>query len=190
MVSLVYQRGAFHGRSVELTASAFACYAVGLTGMGLVSLFTRVLSTVQWNRSPLLCSMAASVLNLGLDYLLVETRLQHAGLALAASLAFAANAVFLAIGIQGWLKRQNGGFTARDLVLPLLKVSFCAFCSLVLGHLAGRIFPFSSQTLWGALLRASTIGVGVALGSLLVLLLFPMEETQWLKRRLTRRKKL
>jgi len=186
VVSLVYERGAFHGRSVELTASAFACYALGLTGMGLVSLFTRALSTVQSNRSPLFCSMAAAVLNLGLDFLLVQTRLQHAGLALAASLAFAANAVLLGVGLHGWLRRQGAGFTWRDFFVPLCKMLLCALLSMFLGHLAAEKFPVTPQTLWGTLLRASIIGAGVAAGSLLVLGLFPIEEARWLKRRLTR----
>lgn len=184
VVGLVYQRGAFSQKSVELTASAFACYTMGLTGMGLVSLFTRVLSTVQWNRGPLVCSMVAAVLNLGLDYLLVQTRLEHAGLALAASIAFTANSLLLVFGIHGWLKKEGAGFSWSDLLFPLLKMGLCALGALLLGVAAERFCPLSPADFLGRTLRIFLIGGGVVAGSFAVLWLCPMEETRWIGKKL------
>ena len=95
ITSVVFQRGAFGSSSVNLTALAFAFYALGLLGMGLWNLYSRVYPALAKNQIPLYTSVVSALLNVGLSILLVRTSLKHGGLALASSIAFTINGAVL-----------------------------------------------------------------------------------------------
>ncbi|MFH1501523.1 MAG: murein biosynthesis integral membrane protein MurJ [Candidatus Eisenbacteria bacterium] len=116
VVGLVYQRGAFDETDLAMTSSAFAMYAVGLVAMGLVFLFVRAFAARLDTRTPVLVSVIAFFLNVGLNLLLVRTPLRHAGLALASSLAFAAHAVILYVLLNREMGRRGAPVAVRDLV--------------------------------------------------------------------------
>lgn len=95
IITIVYRRGAFDAESTRLTSIAFWCYAVGLLGLGLDVFFSQIFSIFQKNKIPFYTSIVASVLNITLKFILVETPLKHGGIALASSIAYTMFAIFL-----------------------------------------------------------------------------------------------
>ena len=156
VTSVVFQRGAFDSASVSLTALAFAFYAVGLFGMGLWNLYSRVYPALAKNQIPLYTSLISAFLNVGLSILLVRTSLRHGGLALASSIAFSINgaALFAAFNLElrrlgqtaiGWqdlgdtilftaIASVAGGLTAWLLYPRLLETSLLASLPTVIFH--------------------------------------------------------
>ncbi len=133
IVGLVYQRGAFDETDLAMTSSAFALYAVGLVGMGLVFLFVRAFAARLDTKTPVKISILAFFLNAGLNLLLVRTPLRHAGLALASSLAFGTHAVFLYVLLNRDLARHGAAIGARELLSVAWRVTVaCAALAAVL----------------------------------------------------------
>ena len=148
ITSVIFQRGAFDRSSVNLTALAFAFYALGLLGMGFWNLYSRVYPALAKNQVPLYTSLICAFLNVGLSLLLVRTSLKHGGLALASSIAFTLNgaALFGAFNLElrrlgqrgiGWqdlgdilmftaIASGAGGLTAWIIYPRLVETSFLA----------------------------------------------------------------
>ena len=94
VIRLVYERGAFTAEDTAVTASAFFCYAIGLTFLALNQLITKVFYSLHDTKTAVYCSVIAVVCNIVLNLILVRS-LAHAGLALATSIAQIINAVLL-----------------------------------------------------------------------------------------------
>jgi len=156
ITSVVFQRGAFDRASVNLTALAFALYALGLLGMGAWNLYSRVYPALAKNQIPLYSSLLAAIVNVGLSILLVRTPLRHGGLALASSIAFTFNGIVLFVAFNhqlrslgqhgiGWqdlgdtflsivLASGMGGVTAWLLFPQLYELDFLANLPQLLFH--------------------------------------------------------
>jgi UDP-N-acetylglucosamine--N-acetylmuramyl-(pentapeptide) pyrophosphoryl-undecaprenol N-acetylglucosamine transferase len=170
ITSMVFQRGAFDQNSVTLTAFAFSFYSLGLLGMGLWGLYSRVYPALAKNQVPLYCGLLGGLVNVGLSILLVRTSLRHGGLALASSIAFTLNGGLLFAAFNSELRRLGerkigwqdvgntvlsigvasaaGGLTAR-LLFPRFSGMWVA------EHLPQLLFN------WGALLA---LGLAAACG--------------------------
>ena len=107
ITSVAFQRGAFDRSSVNLTALAFAFYALGLLGMALWNLYSRVYPALNKNQIPLYSSLGCALVNVGLSLLLVRTPLRHGGLALASSIAFSLNGGILFAAFNVELRRAG-----------------------------------------------------------------------------------
>ncbi|MBQ2084381.1 MAG: polysaccharide biosynthesis C-terminal domain-containing protein, partial [Firmicutes bacterium] len=94
VIQIVYQRGAFTAEDTAVTASAFFCYAIGLTFLAVNQLITKVFYSLHDTKTAVYCSVAAVVCNIVLNLILVRP-MAHAGLALATSIAQAINALLL-----------------------------------------------------------------------------------------------
>jgi len=96
VVRLLFEHGSFAAEDTVRTARVLAYYLIGLFPYGLVYLFSRASYALKQTRLPLLGAAAAVAVNVTLDLLLV-TRMQEAGLALATGAAGIVNAVLLGI---------------------------------------------------------------------------------------------
>ena len=144
ITSVVFQRGAFDRTSVNLTAWAFAFYALGLLGMGLWNLYSRVYPALAKNQIPLYTSLVAAAVNVGLSILLVRTSLRHGGLALASSIAFTLNGVILFGVFNRELRRLGQAAIGwQDLGDTLI---FTTFASGMGGLTAWVLFPRLLET--------------------------------------------
>ena len=101
---LVFKRGAFGIKSVEITSVAFTYYSLGLVGIAVYNNYTRIFPALNKNQWPVLTSIVAAVVNVVLNWLLVKTPLAHGGIALASSLAFTLNASLLFLLLNRELK--------------------------------------------------------------------------------------
>ena len=94
VIRLVYEHGAFNAEDTAMTASAFFCYAIGLTFLAVNQLITKVFYSLHDTKTAVYCSVISVICNIVLNLILVRS-LAHAGLALATSIAQMINALLL-----------------------------------------------------------------------------------------------
>ncbi len=116
LVNLLLRRGSFDASSLDLTSWALVWYSVGLLPMSMVGYYTRVLSLFNKNRYALTMSMIGSGINILFSLVLVQfSLLNHAGIALANSLAFFINWLV----IRRYTHRELGDFIRHEPSRPL-----------------------------------------------------------------------
>ncbi len=123
VVALIYRRGAFDERAVELTSSALLFYSLGLVGQAAGILLTRGFYSLQDTRTPVAVSLAVFFLNTALSLALIGP-LKHTGLALASALSSLAYMAllyrFLRRKVPDLAGRGMAFFAARVLAASLL----------------------------------------------------------------------
>ena len=123
IIRIVYQRGAFDETAVLLSSSAFAYYSLGLVGMTALSILSRAFNSMKDTLTPVIVSIAMMFINIVLNYALVKTPLQHAGLALATSIAYSFAGVALLLLIRIKIRTQTGdGAIHFSLLAPFIKI--------------------------------------------------------------------
>lgn len=137
IVNFVYGSGAFDQKSVEMTTTALTCYSIGAVGFAAGLLLTRGFYSLQDTRTPLKISIVQVLINLCLSLLLIRY-LQHAGLALASSLA---NLAYMAL-LMWYLEKKIPGLYRDGLWKFILAVLIAAglmaaVCYVASGALAG-----------------------------------------------------
>jgi putative peptidoglycan lipid II flippase len=117
IVALLFQRGAFDGASVSLTASALLYYGVGLWAYSAVRVVLNVFYALKETRTPVRMAVVAIAANIAFSVGLMGP-MDHDGLALALSLSSACNLVLLTaalrkrLGPLGW--RHIAGSAAKS----------------------------------------------------------------------------
>jgi len=186
LISLLYRRGEFDERSVQLVAWSLLWYAAGLVGHSIMEVLTRAFYARQDTRTPVVIGTIAMGLNVafsvGFSKLFDEIGwMPHGGLALANSLATALEAAALFIvmrrrldGIEG--RRIAKGFGASVLAAAAMGLGLFAW------------LEFSSG--WGTWLPAlGGVVIGAAIYTLAIWALRVPELAfivRGVKRRLTR----
>ena len=94
IISLLFQYGQFGESDVKATAPLLQIYAVGLTAHALVMLHSKARFALEDFRTPLIAGIIAALINLTLDFVLVDTY-GTAGLAWATSIAAMVNAAIV-----------------------------------------------------------------------------------------------
>mgnify|MGYP001819075430 CR=1 FL=1 len=119
VISTLFQSDVFDARDVHMASRSLVTYAVGLLPFLLVKVLAPGFFARQDSRTPVRFAMLAVLVNLCLSLLLMRF-LQHAGLALATSLAAAVNAGLLFRGLRrGGVYRPSAGWPGL-----LLKAAF------------------------------------------------------------------
>jgi len=160
VVGLVYQRGAFDETDLAMTASAFALYSLGLVGMGIVFLLVRAFAARLNTRTPVKVSVAAFLLNVALNLILVRTPLRHAGLALATSITFTVHAVVLHVILNRDMAAHGEPIAPSDLLRPGSKIALSSAALLAVLWLADGALGMrlaGSQAV-GRLVRIAAVG--------------------------------
>jgi putative peptidoglycan lipid II flippase len=131
IVALIYERGQFDAAATRLTASALACYAIGLTGYSLVKVLAPAFYVVDDARTPARIALLSIGINLGLNFALVEP-LQHRGLALSTSLVATLNAALL----FELLRRRIGSLRGGYLLDGIVRVALASLALAAASHAA------------------------------------------------------
>jgi putative peptidoglycan lipid II flippase len=118
LVSILFQRGAFDQRSLELTAWALLWFSVGLVSHSLLEIVVRAFYAMQDTRTPVMVGAAAMGLNVIFSLTLpgVFTSLgwmPHGGLALANSLATTLEVGVLLLLMRKRLNGLQGGYVLK-----------------------------------------------------------------------------
>ena len=118
MIALVYQHGKFVAFDTRQTATALACYALGLASYASLRLLAPAFYALGDAKTPMFVSMASVLVNAAVSYATVEILgLGHAGLALSLS----AVSIFNSITLFTLLSRKLGGIGAGELALNCSK---------------------------------------------------------------------
>jgi putative peptidoglycan lipid II flippase len=125
IIALLYQRGEFDGRSVQIVAWALLWYAAGLLGHSIMEVLTRAFYAQQDTKTPVIIGTIAMTLNV--IFSIAFSRwfasiglMPHGGLALANSLATALEAIALFVVMRKRLKGIEGGHILRGAIPSLI----------------------------------------------------------------------
>jgi putative peptidoglycan lipid II flippase len=183
-ISLLFESGLFDDRSVTLVSTALLYHAIGLTMIGLYRILSPAFYALKDTRTP----VVAAAVSLAVNLLLCATLppfLGIGGIALAATVASGANALFLILRIRN----RVPGFRLRELWPPLWKSTAASLLMGGLLVLYGRAF-FAEAAGRGAL--SIRILSSIALGSIVYFAaaaLLRMEETRLIRRKIRERLK-
>jgi putative peptidoglycan lipid II flippase len=120
MIGAIYQGGKFSAYDTEQTAIALSCYAVGLAGYSALKVINPAFYALHDARTPMLVSLVSIGVNyVTASFLLRDTGLGHAGLALSTSV----NAVFGAVALFLILRKRVGGIYGRNLIDSVWKIT-------------------------------------------------------------------
>lgn len=121
IIKIIYERGEFTSRSTLLTSNALMYYAIGMIGYGLMEVLNKAFYAMQDSKTPMLTSIIAIILNLGLSMVFVNL-MGYTGLPLAASITSIVTGILMLILVN---KKINGIVTKNDLK-ELLKILLSA----------------------------------------------------------------
>jgi putative peptidoglycan lipid II flippase len=168
IIALLYQRGEFDERSVQIVAWALLWYAAGLLGHSIMEILTRAFYAQQDTKTPVLIGTAAMTLNV--IFSVAFSRIfasigwmPHGGLALANSLATALEAVALFVVMRKRLDGIEGAHILRGAV-----PSAIAAAGMTLA-LAGLLAYGKSLSVWTLVPAGVAVGGTMYFGILLAL---------------------
>jgi putative peptidoglycan lipid II flippase len=183
LISLLYQRGEFDQRAVQIVAWALLWYAVGMIGHSIMEILTRAFYAQRDTKTPVFIGSIAMGLNVVFSLTFIKVFeavhwMPHGGLALANSLATALEAIALLI----LMCRRLGGLQSRKIVLSAVQ-GLAASLVMALG-LWFWLGAAATQPAW--IRTAGGLVIGASLYALIILLL-GVEEARGLARALIHR---
>jgi putative peptidoglycan lipid II flippase len=133
VVAVLFQRGAFDGEAVQVTALAVTGYAAGLVGLALREPATRAFLSLGDSRTPVVLGVLGMVVNVVGD-LTLGLRFGVLGLAVSTSLS-----LLLVAGLSLWRLRKAGqGLSLTGLRRCCTQVAVAAACAAVPTALLAR----------------------------------------------------
>ncbi len=141
IIHVLFERGRFNAEDTLFTASALACYAIGLLPYAAVNVLATAFYAHRDTRTPVMVGTLTFFVHLGLNFAL-RGPMAHNGIALSTSISAFMDSVLLA-----WLlKRRAGGYLDRRLggsALRALVAGGAMAASLILaqGRLNVRALP-------------------------------------------------
>jgi putative peptidoglycan lipid II flippase len=160
LIRMLLERGEFTARSTQMTAAALAFFAFGLIGHSVVEITARAFYALHDTRTPVAIGVGAMTLNVLLSLLLIQP-LQHAGLALANTLATSLEMVLMV-----WLlARRMGGLEWPQLLSTILRAGLATLIMAVPLAWAGERWSGGPAVLVGAagLVAAAALYLGAAI---------------------------
>ena len=147
LISLLYQRGEFDSRAVEIVAWALLWYAAGMVGHAIMEILTRAFYAQHDTKTPVIIGTVAMALNIVFSVAFIKLFefigwMPHGGLALANSLATALEAIVLFIVMQKRLNGIEGKFILRGIVSSALSVFAMSFAIFSWRYLGQEFSPW------------------------------------------------
>ncbi len=118
IVAIVFQRGAFDKIAVNLTASPFVYYSVGVFAAMVSIVIMRVFFAMKDMWTPTLLGLISATFNILIIFPLVK-RMQHSGIALAVSIGLYIDMFLLII----FLRRKIGSLGGKKIVASIIKLT-------------------------------------------------------------------
>ena len=140
LISALFQRGAFDHISTRLTSEALLYYAMGLWAFSGVRIVTNAFFALQDTRTPVRIALLSILANIALGILLMGP-MDHAGLALAASMASSLNLILLAVA----LGRRLGGVGLREVWLSAVTSMGCSVVMALLVWATARLWIYAGH---------------------------------------------
>ncbi|OHW61947.1 putative peptidoglycan biosynthesis protein MurJ [Andreesenia angusta] len=141
VVKLFFERGAFDSEATKMTYQALFFYSLGMVGMAMRLMVTRVYYSIQDTKSPTVNGLFAMILNVVLNLALIVP-LQHRGLALATSISSILSSAMLLAGLRSRVE----GFELRSYGVGFLKI---LFASSVMGAFVYGAYRYTRHIVMG-----------------------------------------
>lgn len=169
IVSVLFGHGAFDTNAILMTSSALMFYSIGMIGLGLREVLSRVFYSMQDTKTPMINAAIGMVLNIILNIIL-SRYLGIGGLALATSVAatFTTGLLFVS------LRKKIGPFGMKQISVSFLKI---LFASLVMSLLAKLSFNYLINSFSQYLSLLLSIGVG-ALSYFVIIFFMKIEDVE------------
>lgn len=155
IITLLFGRGAFDSDAIAMTSYALVFYSLGMLGIGLREVLSRVFYSYQDTKTPMINAALGLLLNIVLNIIL-SRYLGIGGLALATSIAATFTTALMFIS----LRKKIGSFGMKKITISFLKI---ATASIIMGISAKISFQylilFFSQNI--ALLLGIIIGAAI-----------------------------
>ncbi len=116
IINLLLEHGEFNRVSTLGVSAAMLYYAMGLWAFAGVRVVSQAFYSLQDTKTPVRIALLALAANIVLSVVLIQTPLQHGGLALANSLAAALNITLLTKRLRKKIGRMDGGRIALSLM--------------------------------------------------------------------------
>ena len=165
IIGLLYEYRHFTAFAADQTASALACYSVGLAGFSAVKVLAPAYYALGETRVPVRASIAAVLLNIALSLALMGP-LAHRGLALATSLNGLVNMALLLAPLPAFLPAFSGAAVAHSLARVALASTGMGGVCLAVASLTAALVPGG----FAARLAAVMLGLAAGAASLVFLL--------------------
>ncbi len=160
IIALLFKRGAFDARAVQLTAYALLYYSFGLWAFSAVRIVVNTFYALQDTLTPVLTAAASIAVNIVLGIILMKW-LGHGGLALALSISSIFNLVLLTRSLR--IKLGKLGF--KEIVRSASKTLICAvLMGIIVKGVSVYIIPVESGTFTG-LLSGLAVSILAGLGT-------------------------
>jgi putative peptidoglycan lipid II flippase len=178
IISVLFERGAFTAADTRGTNEALFGYALGLWAFATIRVVVSAFHALQDMGTPLRAAIMALLVNLAASLALMGP-LAHAGLALATSIASAANVVTLGVILRRRLGTFLDGTFYRALAKTLLSATIMGGALLLLTHLLAPVADLSGGE--KALFLAAAVGMGLV-SFFLATWALGCEEVEYLRR--------
>ena len=134
IITLLFGRGSFDTEAVAMTSYALVFYSIGMLGIGLREVLSRVFFSYQDTRTPMINAGIGMFLNIILNIVLSEY-LGIGGLALATSIAATFTTALLLIS----LKKKIGSFGMKEITVSFFKITTA---SIIMGVVAKMSYEY------------------------------------------------
>lgn len=189
VVSILLERGTFDAASVTNTAYALQFYALGLIGWGVHSLTVRIFAARIDIKTSMVLNFFMLVVNVALCFILIKTRLEFAGVALATSISFLVFAVIRVMVLKVKLGKEQIVIKYRDLLVSFFKTLMATLLMVIVLVEARFIFKeinFTSRLMGNFVTAISLTFIGISVYLLASLMLKNTELLIFKKKLLTK----
>lgn len=186
IVETLFMRGAFDTKAVTLTSNALLFYSIGMIGLAIRTVVTKIYYSIGDTKTPMLNSTLAVMINIVMSILLVGP-LKNGGIALATSMSYLISSFMLMVN----LKRKIGDYGANSVILVILKVAMASSIMAVIVRLSYSFFDrvINLSKIDGLLSLSGSIIIGVSLYIVIIKLLRVSEIEVMISEIKNRRKK-
>jgi putative peptidoglycan lipid II flippase len=165
MIGAIYQTGKFDAYDTRQTATALACYAIGLAGYSALKVIVPAFYTLHDARTPMVVSLLSVFVNFSVSWFVTRhSSIGHSGLALSTSVVALFN--FLVLFVI--LRNRIGGVYGRALFATFAKVTLA---SALMGS-AVYVVSGEIQSALGTGLKARIVDLGLSIALGLALFYF------------------
>ena len=159
LTMLLYQRGEFTNAATIMTSTALFYYSIGIIGVGLTGLLSKVFFSMQDTKTPVKISLIAVMINIILN-LWLSKHMGHNGLALGTSVATIVSASMLLLVL---IKRKKINIAGSEYLSVFMK---SMLASITMGSIVYFLNIYCVNTtndgiIYRALMLLIIIGIGV-----------------------------
>ena len=168
IISALFERGEFDAKSTSMVAWALLWYTVGLVGHSFVEIISRAFYALHNTLTPVLVSVGAMSLNIGLSLALSSLFLRigwepHGGLALANSLA----TTLEALALLALMSRRLGGINAQEIWQATWQTLIAA--AVMVSGISVWLWVAQNSPAWTVALGGIVIGAALFIGIALLI---------------------